>query len=111
MVLRLVLSESVNQLMVLFTQFRVVRGAIFLGPVLPPRLYGSRPLWSSAYISQATPSCLVLLRQKIPCALALALVRAGNKRLARMAMIARTTSNSTSVKAVRRELWCSPLNN
>src|SRR5205823_7253086 len=92
-VARLVLSASRNQLSVLLTQLKVVGGAIFLGPVLPPRLYGSLPLWSSAYNSQAKPSCLVLLRQKIPWALAFAFTSAGNKRLARIAMIATTTSS------------------
>jgi hypothetical protein len=40
----------------------------------------------------------MLLMHEIPCALAFALVRAGNNRLARIAMMAITTSSSINVK-------------
>src|SRR6266571_8696137 len=48
-------------------------------------------------------SCLRLFTHWIDCALALALDKAGNSKLARIAMIAMTTSNSIRVKpTVRR---------
>src|SRR6266446_803749 len=44
-------------------------------------------------------SCLVLCRQKMPCAFAFDLANAGSNRLARMPMIATATSSSISVNA------------
>src|SRR4029453_18908281 len=52
---------------------------------------------SPVYMWFASINCLVLLRQRMPWALALALARAGNNMLERMAMIAMTTSNSIKV--------------
>src|SRR6516225_1173276 len=53
---------------------------------------------SPLYICQASISCLVLFMHRMPCALVLALARAGNSIPARIAMIAITTSNSIKVK-------------
>src|SRR5262245_24211554 len=69
---------------------------------MPSLLVTSVPLKSSAYMFQARSSCFMLLRQRMPCALVLALASAGNNMLARMAIIAITTSNSINVKARTR---------
>ena len=45
-------------------------------------------------------SCLLLFMHEMPCALVLALARAGNNMPAKMAIMAITTSNSINVKAV-----------
>ena len=50
------------------------------------------------------PVCLRLFRQLVCLALALACASAGSSNAARMAMIAMTTSNSMSVKALQRSL-------
>src|ERR1051325_8429353 len=86
MVSVLVLSEFALtfQSMILLTQLRLEFWEIFLAPTVPPRLYGRRSLWSSAYNLQARLSCLVLLRQKTPCALALALAITGKRMLAKI---------------------------
>ena len=47
---------------------------------------------------QANPNCLRLFMHDMPCALVLALERAGKSMPARMAMMAMTTSSSMSVK-------------
>src|SRR5688572_9435997 len=47
-------------------------------------------------------SCLVLFMHMMPCALVFALASAGRSMLARMAIIAMTTSNSMRVKPLRR---------
>ena len=57
---------------------------------------------SPAYITQMMDSCLRLLTHWIDSALALALASAGNNKLARIAMIAMTTSNSIRVKPTGR---------
>ena len=46
-------------------------------------------------------SCLLLFMHEMPCALVLALARAGNNMPAKMAIMAITTSNSMRVKAPR----------
>src|SRR5438552_19040327 len=53
-------------------------------------------------MTQARPSCFMLLKQEMPCALVLALLRAGTSIPARMAMIAITTSSSIRVNPVVR---------
>src|SRR6185503_11490025 len=58
-----------------------------------------RSFQSSEYIRQANINCLLLFRHMMPCALALALDKAGNSNAARIAMMAMTTSNSINVKA------------
>src|SRR5688500_18738418 len=52
-------------------------------------------------MSQAIPCCLRLETHLIFCAFSLALASAGSSMLARMAMIAMTTSNSIRVKPRR----------
>src|SRR5262245_45945241 len=47
-------------------------------------------------------SCLLLLKQTMPCAFALAFERAGSSIPARIAMMAMTTNNSIKVKASPR---------
>src|SRR3989442_2462719 len=71
-------------------------GIIQLKPS-PSRLSGYALLKSPAYRLTAKPHCLPLLAQRVLSDLAFALARAGNNRLARMAMIAMTTSNSIRV--------------
>src|SRR5436190_19812935 len=56
-----------------------------------------RPSLSSAYMVQQRLSCLRLLRQLTCWPLTLALDKVGRSRLARIAIIAMTTSNSMSV--------------
>src|ERR1051326_3588738 len=53
-------------------------------------------------MSQARFNWRRLFRQKTDCPLVFALARTGNKSEARMAIMAITTSNSTSVKALRQ---------
>src|ERR1051325_4260449 len=60
-------------------------------------------LLSPAYNCHATPICFIVLRQTEALALSLALLKAGSKSAARIAMMATTTSNSMRVKA--REGW------
>src|SRR5690349_542687 len=55
-------------------------------------------LLSPEYMYQPSCSCLRLLRQLMPCALVLALARAGKSIAARMAIMAMTTRSSISVK-------------
>src|SRR5436309_3278051 len=62
---------------------------------------GLRLLLSSEYVRVAIPSCRKLLRQTALWARALARLNAGNKKLARIAIIAMTTSNSIKEKARR----------
>ena len=50
------------------------------------------------------PTCFKLLVQLMRCARAFARAKAGNNKLARMAMMAITTNNSMSVKAVNFDL-------
>ncbi len=57
------------------------------------------PSFSSAYMLADIPSCRMLLRQAMRLAASLARPKLGNSMAARMAMIAMTTSNSTSVNA------------
>src|SRR5690606_20694219 len=57
---------------------------------------------SWAYITQASWSCLRLLRHFVAPALALALLKAGNNIPARIAMIAMTTNSSIKVKPFDR---------
>src|SRR5664279_1792244 len=61
---------------------------------------GSKSLFSEANIWVASPHCLRLFRQQAPLALSLARLRAGKSIAAKMAMMAITTSNSMSVKAM-----------
>ena len=63
-----------------------------------PRLPAKKPLFSPAYISQPRATCLLLLMQLIPVALALALAKAGSNKPAKIAMMAMTTNNSIRVK-------------
>ena len=56
------------------------------------------------YIVTATPICLQLFRQADWPALAFALANAGNNRLARIAMMAITTSSSISVNPLAKRL-------
>src|SRR5437899_11834688 len=57
-------------------------------------------LLSSAHVRIAKPTCFRLFVQLMRCARALARASAGNNMAARMAMIAITTNNSISVKAL-----------
>src|SRR5258708_16310613 len=66
--------------------------------VAEPLFSARREPLSSAYIASASCTCLRLLRQEIPSALALALLSAGSNMAARIAMIAMTTNNSIRVK-------------
>ena len=50
-------------------------------------------------------SCLLLFMHEMPCALVLALARAGNNMPAKMAIMAITTSNSIRVKPPRLPWW------
>src|SRR5882672_3852574 len=59
---------------------------------------------SSEYMLQQSCNCLRLLRQLIPWALVLALLKAGSSMAASIAMMAITTSNSIRVKAWRRQV-------
>ena len=61
------------------------------------------PSLPSAYRIQASWIWRKLFRQEMPCALALALARAGSSSAARMAIMAITTSNSMSVNALEDE--------
>src|SRR5437016_949450 len=61
---------------------------------------------SSAYILNANPHCLLLLRQAVAWARALALERAGSSMAARIAIMAMTTRSSINVNA--REIRRSP---
>src|SRR2546426_301881 len=72
-----------------------------LDPVPPFPFGGNFSLLSSAYIIHDSPSCLRLAIHLIPCALVLALARAGRSMLARIAIIAITTSSSIKVNAQR----------
>ena len=54
--------------------------------------------WSFAYRALARQNCRMLFKQAAPCALFLALARAGISSAARIAMIAMTTSYSINVK-------------
>src|SRR5690606_32282550 len=72
-------------------------------PTQPPRAapstLGTRfSSLSPAYMIQASESCFPLLRHLIPCAFVFALAKAGRSMLARIAMIAITTSSSIRVK-------------
>src|SRR5205085_2849240 len=58
-------------------------------------------LWSPAKEAKPRPSCFICEVHLIRCARALALERAGRSKLARIAMIAITTSNSIKVNAIR----------
>ena len=58
--------------------------------------------WSFAYRALARQNCRMLFKQAAPCALFLALARAGSSSAARIAMIAMTTSSSISVNAFFR---------
>ena len=58
----------------------------------------SNTLLSCEYITQAKLNCFRLPVQAEPVAFNLARPKAGSRRLARIAMIAMTTSNSMSVK-------------
>src|SRR5580765_65639 len=68
-------------------------GHTYLKPPWTKRVPGYFPL-SCTYITVAMPSWRMLLRQAVCSAFDFALLNAGNKRLARMAMIAMTTSSS-----------------
>ena len=67
-----------------------------------PKLGTSLSALSSGYIRHASMICLPLLRHRIPCALALALLNAGSSIAASIAMIAITTSNSIRVNPARK---------
>src|SRR6266498_4070985 len=74
--------------------------------VLVPSLYENTspsivPLLSSAYIMKANWSCFSLLWHRAPVAFIVAFDKAGKSKLARMAMMAMTTSSSMSVKPKR----------
>src|SRR5436190_4575762 len=62
---------------------------------------GTLSALSSEYIKYPNMSWRVLFMHEIPVALALALPRAGRSRLARIAIMAMTTSSSMSVNATR----------
>src|SRR2546427_8585844 len=79
-------------------------GHTYLKPPWWKRQPGYFPL-SCTYIPVARPSGRMLLRQAVCCAFAFALLSAGNKRLARMAMIAIPTSSSINVTASRLRHW------
>src|SRR6266496_2994389 len=68
------------------------------GARVPSPLSAIRSSLSPAYITQMVASCLRLLTHWIVCALAFAFANAGNKRPARIAITAMTTSNSMRVK-------------
>ena len=51
----------------------------------------------------ASMSCLLLFMHRMPCALVLDFANAGRSMLARIAMMAMTTSNSISVNAEPRD--------
>src|SRR5258708_22395283 len=87
-------SADVSKLNEFTDQSRSVPPAHGRFPLLPTRL----SLLSVEYMIQPSVNCLVLLRQEIPKALALARVRAGSNRPARIAMMAITTSSSIRVK-------------
>src|SRR6266704_1208013 len=65
---------------------------------------------SSAYILNANPHCLLLLRHAVAWALDLALLKAGNSMAARMAMMAMTTRSSIKVNAREFQRWPRTLN-
>src|SRR6266566_2705488 len=70
-----------------------------LGPGNSIGLLGtSQSLLSWTYIVQASCNCFRLLRQTMPCALALARARAGRSSAARIAMMPMTTDSSIRVK-------------
>jgi hypothetical protein len=73
----------------------------FQGPTVPGEFFcqsGGRIMFrSEAYMYVATPICFRLARQDAWFAFCLAICSAGSRRLARMAMIAMTTSSSISV--------------
>src|SRR5439155_25869329 len=71
---------------------------IQFGARLPSPFCANRSWLSPAYITQMIDSCLRLFTHWIDCALAFALASAGNNRLAKIAMMAITTSSSISVK-------------
>src|ERR1041385_4284838 len=60
--------------------------------------YAAMASSSAMYIEFANAICFKLLMHCVVCALSFAFPRAGARRLARIAMIAITTSNSMSVK-------------
>src|SRR6266852_7501156 len=64
-----------------------------------PRFCASFPPLSSEYMCSANCICFRLLRQEMPSAFALALLKAGSSSAARIAMIAITTSSSMRVNA------------
>ena len=66
------------------------------------RQRGIRLSYSEMYIVTARPICLQLFRQADWPALAFALARAGNNSPASIAIMAITTSNSISVKALAK---------
>jgi hypothetical protein len=63
-------------------------------------LSGKKLLQSLLYVTKAMPHCRRLLEQTVRHARSLAFENPGSNIAARMAMIAITTSNSISVKAV-----------
>src|SRR5436190_3767043 len=64
-------------------------------------LTGKNSRLSPAYIVMATPHCLRLLAHRMRTARSLALLKAGKRSAARIAMIAITTSSSMSVNPFR----------
>src|SRR5947207_2920518 len=75
------------------------RALVIIGPSEPSILGGIKSLLSCTYINQAYCNCLRLLIQTILCALCFALLNAGNSIAARIAIMARTTRSSISLKA------------
>ncbi|MDB6036736.1 MAG: DNA-binding response regulator [Verrucomicrobiales bacterium] len=69
------------------------------GKAFPQIGLGMKSWLSVVYITVASPSCLLLLRQVVRTARALADAIAGNSILARIAIMAITTSNSMRVNA------------
>ena len=60
---------------------------------------GNKSLLSPAYIANESSHWWLLFLHVVRCACSFALARAGNKRLAKIAMIAMTTNNSIRVNA------------
>src|SRR5213592_4979391 len=88
--------------MILLTQllnFFVVMAISVSGIV---KLFAQVSLKSPAYKCHASTSCLLLFMHMMPCALVLALAKAGKSKLARMAMMAMTTNRSIKVKPLAR---------
>src|SRR5258706_1599408 len=74
-------------------------------PLLSTIFPGNQSLLSPSYRILANCSCFILLRQEMPCALILALAKAGNNMAASIAIMAMTTSSSMRVKPRSGRDW------